>query len=68
MKATTPMLVLCALTGCDSHDTTDDLALRDMSMMSHCLSSTPQTVLRMGACALAPANGYCYVDMPQPTF
>jgi hypothetical protein len=65
------VLFLVALAGCESNDSGDagaDLSLRDMAMMSHCLPSTPQTMLHMGSCALAPANGYCYVDIPQPVF
>ena len=46
---------------------TQDLSIHDLTM-SHCIASTPETILVEGPCAQAPPNGYCFVDVPNPTF
>ena len=44
-----------------------DAAVRDLSE-NHCLPSTPPTDLVEGPCAIAPQNGYCLIDIPDPRF
>lgn len=73
MKSIVSLMALFAVAGCGSDggapDAAADLATpRDLSAMGHCLPSTPPSILNEGACAIAPPNGYCFVDSVQPTF
>ena len=73
MKTVPSMLAMLTMCGCGGDDAPADAAMdlrvpHDFAVTGHCVDSTPLTVIQEGACALAPANGYCFVDVPQPAF
>lgn len=63
-----------ALAGCGDTQEAIDMAVADaarpgdLGANGHCKPSTPPSLLSEGPCALAPPNGYCFLDIPEPGF